>query len=82
MYIVISQLHLSLDLLVAGLEIYQSETLLDEDMPLYIHKGITSVDITRLDYLCDYSKTRVLCGQCQSNLSVLFGITDCKTFGY
>ena len=39
---------------------------------------ITLVDITQLDYLCVYSKTGVLCGQCQANLSVVFGITDCK----
>ena len=38
----------------------------------------TSVDITQLDYLCVYSKTGILCGQCQANLSVVFGITDCK----
>ena len=36
---------------------------------------ITSVE---LDSLCVYSKTGVLCGQCQANLSVVFGITDCK----
>ena len=39
---------------------------------------ITSVDVTELDSLCVYSKTGVLCGQCQANLSVVFGITDCK----
>ena len=39
---------------------------------------ITSVDMTELDSVCVYSKTGVLCGQCQANLSVVFGITDCK----
>ena len=41
---------------------------------------ITSVDATELDSLCVYSKTGVLCGQCQVNLSVVFGITDCFTY--
>ena len=39
---------------------------------------ITSVGMTELDSVCVYSKTGVLCGQCQANLSVVFGITDCK----
>ena len=39
---------------------------------------ITSIDMTELDSVCVYSKTGVLCGQCQANLSVVFGITDCK----
>ena len=39
---------------------------------------ITSVDMSELDSVCVYSKTGVLCGQCQANLSVVFGITDCK----
>ena len=38
----------------------------------------TSFDMTELDSVCVYSKTGVLCGQCQTNLSVVFGITDCK----
>ena len=39
---------------------------------------ITSINMTELDSVCVYSKTGVLCGQCQANLSVVFGITDCK----
>ena len=39
---------------------------------------VNSVDVTELSSLCVYSKTGVLCGQCQVNLSVVFGMTDCK----
>ena len=39
---------------------------------------VYSVDVTELSSLCVYSKTGALCGQCQANLSVVFGITDCK----
>ena len=39
---------------------------------------VYSVDVTELRSLCVYSKTGVLCGQCQANLSVVFGMTDCK----
>ena len=39
---------------------------------------VNSVDVTVLSSLCVYSKTKVLCGRCQVNLSVVFGITDCK----
>ena len=39
---------------------------------------VNSVDVTELSSLCVYSETGVLWGQCQANLSVVFGITDCK----
>ena len=39
---------------------------------------ITSIDMTKLDSVCVYGKTGVLCGQCQANLSVVFGTTECK----
>ena len=34
--------------------------------------------MSELDSICKDGKTGVLCGQCQANLSVVFGITDCK----
>ena len=40
--------------------------------------SVTSVNITNINSVCEYSKTGVLCGQCHDNLSVVFGTTDCK----
>lgn len=39
--------------------------------------GVTSINLSTPDVLCNFNKVGTLCGQCKSELSAVFGSEEC-----
>ncbi|KAL5517798.1 hypothetical protein EMCRGX_G003418 [Ephydatia muelleri] len=44
----------------------------------YCKSNLTRLSLATSDMLCDYNRRGLLCGQCQDNMSVIFGSSKCQ----
>ena len=46
--------------------------------PEYCYPFLTTYNATMLNPLCQYGRTGIICGQCNDNLSLVFGSNECQ----
>ena len=46
--------------------------------PEYCYPSLTTYNATMLNPLCQYGRTGIICGQCNDNLSLVFGSDECQ----